>query len=59
LCGKPALALLFVLRKAHKVLRKVAQEMKISPGKADGDSSFFKLNIKSRVWLVMYAIKNE
>ncbi|HLY69576.1 MAG TPA: response regulator transcription factor [Puia sp.] len=40
--------------------KEIAKEMNISPRTVDNyrDSLFFKLNVKSRVGLVMYAIKN-
>ncbi|HLK29156.1 MAG TPA: response regulator transcription factor [Puia sp.] len=48
------------LSATDKTYKEIANEMKISPRTVDNyrDSLFLKLNVKSRVGLVMYAIKN-
>ncbi|HVM88217.1 MAG TPA: response regulator transcription factor [Puia sp.] len=48
------------LSATDKTYKEIATEMKISPRTVDNyrDSLFLKLNVKSRVGLVMYAIKN-
>lgn len=41
--------------------KEIASKMGISPKTVDGhrDSLFYKLNVKSRVGLVLYAIRNK
>jgi len=48
------------LSSTDKTYKEIATEMKISPRTVDNyrDSLFIKLNVKSRVGLVMHAIKN-
>jgi len=48
------------LASTDKTYKEIAIEMKISPRTVDNyrDSLFLKLNVKSRVGLVIYAIKN-
>ena len=48
------------LASTDRTYKEIAKEMKVSPRTVDNfrDSLFVKLNVKSRVGLVMYAIKN-